>query len=64
MGTLVVLGLIVVGALGADSLMIARRNPKFAAWMDKHLAALPVAKCGKAGKGAAAAAGDAVKASK
>jgi type III secretion protein J len=63
MGTLVVLGLIVVGALGVGGFIIARRNPKFAAWMDKQLAALPVAKRGKAAKGAEPA-GDAVKASK
>jgi type III secretion protein J len=48
-GTLIALLLIVVAAVGTGGFMLAKRNPKFAAWMEKRLAAMPRAKRVQAG---------------
>lgn len=63
-GTLVALLLIVLVAVGTGGFMMAKRNPKFAAWMAKRLAAMPGAKRRPANSSGGAAGGNAVKAGK
>jgi type III secretion protein J len=61
-GTLVAFVLIVLVTLAAGGFMVAKRNPKLAALMEKHLGKLSAKKPKKAGK--VAAAGEPVKAGK
>jgi type III secretion protein J len=63
-GMLVAFALMVLFALAAVGFMMAKRNPKAAALIDKYLGTLSAKKPKKAGKGGAAAAGEPAKAAK